>query len=414
MGTNVYANGDEICCKSADGKTTIAFPDTCWTPPTPPAGPLPVTYPNSASPSSLKKGSSTVRIKRSAIALTDRSYFSTSTGNEPATPALQKGLLTRKIKGKTYFKQWSMNVKVEGKGVCRNLDLMTHNHGGTPGNTAPFPFLDGSASGASGGDPCGVEKDAINEQCNEGVTEGENWSDKACSSPLLQIKPTTTNPFNSKNDPNPDSIVLSKALKSVGLNENAYTDLDSFADAQTEDAKNEDCLRARKCSLVRYDESSKKGSKGSEEGCCNGQTGHHVIPDAMASEGGCPGYDKNTAPVICVEGTSHHKGSHGDMHGALETILDAGALKKAKENLTPLSDVRFSMDEVINAGAKSVVQTFLDSRCSEKCIQAQLRSYYKDCSGKMKPVDKSAKVWGDKKQKAMQKELDVFGDSDLF
>jgi hypothetical protein len=69
-----------------------------------------------------------VFIKGTAVALKDVSYFSTSTGDEPATEAFQKGVATNVIKGKAYFTNWSSDVKVEGLNVCRHLDLMTHNH----------------------------------------------------------------------------------------------------------------------------------------------------------------------------------------------------------------------------------------------------------------------------------------------
>jgi hypothetical protein len=128
MGTEVYANGKEICCKASDGKSAAAAPDVCMSPPSPPAGPVPIPYPNTAFASDLANGSTTVFIKGTAVALKDVSYFSTSTGDEPATEAFQKGVATNVIKGKAYFTNWSSDVKVEGLNVCRHLDLMTHNH----------------------------------------------------------------------------------------------------------------------------------------------------------------------------------------------------------------------------------------------------------------------------------------------
>ena len=44
MANEVYANGREIACKAAAGKTVAAFPDTCLSPPSPPAGPVPIPY----------------------------------------------------------------------------------------------------------------------------------------------------------------------------------------------------------------------------------------------------------------------------------------------------------------------------------------------------------------------------------
>ena len=45
MGAEVYANGNAIACKAGDGKVIAAFPDVCMSPPSPPAGPIPVPYP---------------------------------------------------------------------------------------------------------------------------------------------------------------------------------------------------------------------------------------------------------------------------------------------------------------------------------------------------------------------------------
>ena len=67
--------------------------------------------------------------------LKDRSAFKQSTGDE-AGCAPKKGLINSKIKGKVYFLAWSMDVKVEGENVVRNLDLTTHNHACKPANGA--------------------------------------------------------------------------------------------------------------------------------------------------------------------------------------------------------------------------------------------------------------------------------------
>ena len=128
MKTEVYANGKEICCKAADGKSVLPPADACWSPPPPAAGPVVIPYPNTSFANSLENGSSTVFICGSELALRDVSYFATSTGNEPATDAFQKGVATHAIKGKAVFTNWSSNVKVEGLSVCRHLDPMTHNH----------------------------------------------------------------------------------------------------------------------------------------------------------------------------------------------------------------------------------------------------------------------------------------------
>lgn len=128
MNTRVYANENQISSKAAAGKSR-AFPDLCWSPPAPGAGPWLIPYPNTAYAKHLKNGSATVFICGTPVALKNVSNFSTSTGNEPATKLFKKGLRTGVIKGKAYFTEWSSNVKFEGLNVCRHNDKMTHNHG---------------------------------------------------------------------------------------------------------------------------------------------------------------------------------------------------------------------------------------------------------------------------------------------
>lgn len=128
MDTHVFANDNEICSKAADGKSSLPPSDVCWSPPSPPAGPVTLPYPNTAFANQLSNGSNTVFICGTPVALRDVSFLANSVGNEPATQAFQKGVATGVIKGKAYFTNWSQNVKFEGLNVCRHLDLMTHNH----------------------------------------------------------------------------------------------------------------------------------------------------------------------------------------------------------------------------------------------------------------------------------------------
>ncbi len=129
METHVYANDNEICSKAADGQSSAAFPDPCWSPPGPSAGPVLIPYGNTAFAKDLENGTTTVFICGTPVALKDVSYLDNSVGNEPATYAFAKGKKTHVIKGKAYFTDWSQNVKFEGLNVCRHNDPMTHNHG---------------------------------------------------------------------------------------------------------------------------------------------------------------------------------------------------------------------------------------------------------------------------------------------
>lgn len=149
MGCDVYANGDEIACKAGDGKVIAAFPDVCLSPPSPPAGPIPVPYPDTSFSKDMQNGSKTVKIKNKEVMLKDQSFYKTSPlGDEAATKTLGQGVITHVITGKTYFVAWSMDVKFEGENVDRHTDLTTSNHASPMANeAAPNP----NAARAAGG-----------------------------------------------------------------------------------------------------------------------------------------------------------------------------------------------------------------------------------------------------------------------
>ncbi len=130
----VYANKMAIACKAGSDKVLAAFPDVCLSPPSPPAGPIPVPYPDTSFSNAMKKGSKKVKIGKKPVMLKNKSYYKSSPlGNEPATRSFGASVITHQISGKTYFNAWSFDVKFEGKNVDRHLDLTTSNHGSFPG-----------------------------------------------------------------------------------------------------------------------------------------------------------------------------------------------------------------------------------------------------------------------------------------
>lgn len=153
MGNDVFANGREVSCKAADGKSICAFPDVCMTPPENPATPpgVPVPYPNTGMASDTTSGSKTVKVSNKEVMLKNKSYFKKSVGDE-AGCAAKKGVVTSTNRGKVYFTSWSMDVKFEGENVVRHLDMTTHNHASFPSNTTPWPYADAMAFGPGG--PC--------------------------------------------------------------------------------------------------------------------------------------------------------------------------------------------------------------------------------------------------------------------
>lgn len=138
MGCDVYANSNAIACKAGDGKVIAAFPDVCLSPPSPPAGPVPVPYPNTSFDKDMQNGSKTVTIKGKEVMLKDQSFFKTSPlGDEAATRSFGGSVVTHVITGKTYFKAWSMDVRFEGQNVDRNLDLTGSNQASDPPSPPP-------------------------------------------------------------------------------------------------------------------------------------------------------------------------------------------------------------------------------------------------------------------------------------
>jgi hypothetical protein len=157
----------------------------------------------------------------------------------------------------------------------------------------------------------------------------------------------------------------------------------AMADAQTLMAKFNPCLRARKCMLVPYENTTAGTGKGATSaiaqanhgnGCCPGQTGHHVMPGAIFYEAGC-GYDDKAhekAPTICLEGTKNapEHGSHGAAHGALGESMKRHRAKHG--NLISYNDAQDKgLDAIEAAGAK---------HCNRACLKAQLDAFYRQCN----------------------------------
>mgnify|MGYP000626520079 CR=1 FL=1 len=133
MGLTVAVNKRSVVHKDSNG-IAMAFPDVCKTPS--PAGPIPIPYPNIAMSKDTAQGSTTVKMDGNPIML-QGSNFSTSTGDEAGSAG---GVVSSCNKGKAEFVLYSFDVKVDGKSVPRQLDLMLQNKGGGP-NTPPFPLM---------------------------------------------------------------------------------------------------------------------------------------------------------------------------------------------------------------------------------------------------------------------------------
>jgi hypothetical protein len=166
---------------------------------------------------------------------------------------------------------------------------------------------------------------------------------------------------------------------------------DVVAMAQKTIALANPCIRARKCMLVPFKDAGSKAGKG----CCPGQTGHHVLPDAMFRdvEGSklardefkkIPGNEDKTinrdklptracwgkyvenAPTMCLEGTKNHdaSGSHGKAHAKTEDYTKDHRI---------LPDMSYT--DASTELSKRMAKSF---GCDYRCIKAQLDHHYKE------------------------------------
>ena len=151
--SDVYANGNEISAKKDGNKSIASMPDVCLSPPSPPAGPIPVPYPNSSDDSKTTDGSKSVKISGDEVGLKNQSTYKDSNGDEAATKSFGMGVVSHNIQGPLKHAAWSMDVKIEGYNVIRHMDMTTQNHQ-NPGNV---PGIDMGKMKPPGGEPECVE-----------------------------------------------------------------------------------------------------------------------------------------------------------------------------------------------------------------------------------------------------------------
>jgi hypothetical protein len=108
-------------------------PDVCKTPS--PGGPVPIPYVNIAMDSDITDGAESVQIEGNPVANLG-AKIATSTGDEAGSAG--GGIMSSKIKGTVTWKMGSLDVKAEGKGVVRFLDMNFHN-GNSFNTTGPAP-----------------------------------------------------------------------------------------------------------------------------------------------------------------------------------------------------------------------------------------------------------------------------------
>jgi hypothetical protein len=173
-----------------------------------------------------------------------------------------------------------------------------------------------------------------------------------------------------------------------------------MADIQSAYAAADPCLRARKCMLVPFSKGA--ADKWAGKGCCPGQTGHHLLPDAMfrdaagtekaraaykARNGSMAGwkrsmeptgacwdnYSEAGSPTICAEGNNQHMGSHGALH-ALTKVELAKSGYAGKESMPYPKARDLVLDEVSRLYG-----------CNKACLKEQLDAYYCEKAASKKP-----------------------------
>lgn len=122
MTTHIIVNGLGLTYKGTIGISTATIPDVCKTPS--PGGPVPIPYPNIATQSTLKGGTTTVKAKGQMIAVKGSQYAS-SNGDEAGTAGGVKSGVNMKA---TDWITYSFDVKFDGKNACRHTDKLFHNN----------------------------------------------------------------------------------------------------------------------------------------------------------------------------------------------------------------------------------------------------------------------------------------------
>ncbi|MCC5810512.1 MAG: DUF4150 domain-containing protein [Ectothiorhodospiraceae bacterium] len=331
MGNDVFANGREISCKAADGKSIAAFPDVCMTPPENPATPpgVPVPYPNTGMAKDATGGSKNVRISGKEVMLKNKSYFKKSVGDE-AGSAAKKGVVTSKNRGKVYFTAWSMDVKFEGENVVRHMDMTTHNHASVPGNTIPWLYAD-SMDPSTIPDDCKKNADNFNEHCGDKVGSSLSETNRAMCA-------------------------------------------------------DEDCAKARECIVTPYNLGCCPPGDGEP-------TPHHIVPKSQFHTGGkgatailtknvdgevVDKYNDRQAPCICTDGTSHSVGTHGKIHRKInnKTVQHPDVSEYLSKTGKSISvEARWDVGEAEKVGADAVSES---TGCDSQCIEAQVRQSHEN------------------------------------
>lgn len=317
MSNQVYANGMEVSCKAASGKSICSFPDVCMTPPQTPATPpgVPIPYPNTGMASDCTSGSSSVKVSGEEVMLKNKSYFKQSTGDE-AGAAPKKGLITSTNRGKVYFAAWSMDVKIEGENVVRHLDTTTHNHGSSANQPAPWPYADAMAQASGGACNKAPPEDYVNQVS---ANCADMYSEKCCNTAGRKCM-----------------LLPKEPKRCCEKNGKQMTGHHLVASAE----------------FVAWSSRGPKAPPGQ--------------------------YNSNSAPCICAEGSDHNRREPATPL-APRRLMEHGRMGRAYSRLRRTflrSNSKLTVRDACKLGAKSA--RVVHPECSEECIAAQLEKGHAD------------------------------------
>ena len=153
-----------------------------------------------------------------------------------------------------------MDVKIEGENAVRHLDLTTHNHASPTANeAAPMAYIDSATFGSLA--DCAEDKKKMEKAC-----DGEDPCPGVLKSPVGEQR---------------EQVSMAQAKRSAAFQEHAAV-IKAADDSRTAkaaaaaeaEASGSECVKRSRCHLRPYDK------KGTKEGCCPGQTPHHIPPKA--------------------------------------------------------------------------------------------------------------------------------------
>jgi len=255
-------------------------------------------------------------------------------------------------------------VKFEGENVVRNMDMTTHNHGSNT-NTAPWSYLDRMANAPAGS--CSAEKTKVDEKCPKAK---DDKTAKPHCPPTKRLDAAYDNWAKVRKSNKKKGMSKYASRKSPAYKQ-ARDRTKRAVDDHGERVKKNGCQQALRCFLPPYNDPPDPDPKKVNSKCCNGQTGHHLIPTATVPAC-CSAFAHNAAPVVCAEGRTQSHGTHKKLHDKTDNALRGLATAKPSK----IVNGKVAYEDVRDAVVE-VMQRVFGAGCTKDCLAAQLDEYYK-------------------------------------